>query len=240
MEASCLLSVVMSKLPQDLRLIITREVRDEWDLDHIVDVFKSELEAKERVNGNNINPTDQSSTKPPYNRGREELPLSTEAALFATGSKPTCTYCRENHASNACQNVTSIAARKEILKRAAGRCFVSLKGNHMSIRKDSSSRVKCLKCRRVSTTIVFVLAILKMKSSLYTFRMLRDQLPYLKAEHHTTPGENLVGGPQFCMSMHQRPSFFRLPRQQFTDLAPVVQTMESAVHRINHYPADKH
>ena len=24
------------------------------------------------------------------------------------------------------------------------------------------------------------------------------------------------------------------------DLAPVVQTMDSAVHRINHYPADKH
>ena len=26
----------------------------------------------------------------------------------------------------------------------------------------------------------------------------------------------------------------------FMDLAPVVQTMDSAVHRINHYPADKH
>ena len=24
------------------------------------------------------------------------------------------------------------------------------------------------------------------------------------------------------------------------DLAPVVQTMDSAIHRINHYPADKH
>ena len=24
------------------------------------------------------------------------------------------------------------------------------------------------------------------------------------------------------------------------DLAPVVQTMDSAIHRINHYPVDKH
>ncbi|XP_044165250.1 uncharacterized protein LOC122949186 [Acropora millepora] len=142
---SLLSSVVMSKLPQDLRLIVTREVRDEWDLDHILDVFRSELEARERANGNNISPTDQSLTKPPYNRGRRALPLSTDAALFATGSKPTCTYCRENHASNVCRNVTSIAARKEILKRA-GRCFVCLKRNHIS--KDCSSRMKCLKCGR--------------------------------------------------------------------------------------------
>ena len=142
---SLLSSVVMSKLPQDLRLIITREVKDEWDLDHILDVFRSELEARERANGNNVSPIDQSSTKPPYNRGRKGLPLSTDAALFATGSKPTCTYCRKDHASNACKNVTSIAARKEILKRA-GQCFVCLKRNHIS--KNCSSRMKCLKCGR--------------------------------------------------------------------------------------------
>ena len=140
---SLLSSVAMSKLPQDSRLIITREVRDEWDLDHILDVFRSELEARERANGNNISPTDQSSTKPPCNGGRRGLPFPTDAALFATGSKPTCTYCRENHASNA--QVTSIAARKEILKRE-GRCFVCLKRNHIS--KDCSSRMKCLKCGR--------------------------------------------------------------------------------------------
>ena len=45
MEASS--SVVMSKLPQDLQLIITREVKDEWDLDNILDVFRSELEGRE-------------------------------------------------------------------------------------------------------------------------------------------------------------------------------------------------
>ena len=112
---------------------------------HNLDVFRSELEARKRANGNNISPTDQSLTKLPYNRGRRGLPLSTDVALFATGSKLTCTYCRENHASNACKNVTSIAARKEILKRA-GRCFVCLKGNHIS--KDCSSRMKCLKWRR--------------------------------------------------------------------------------------------
>ena len=122
MEASS--SVVMSKLPQDLQLIITREVKDEWDLDNILDVFRSELEARERANGNNVSPTDKSSTKPPYNRGHKRLPLSTDSVLFATRSKPTFTYCRKDHASTVCKNVTSIAARKEMLKRA-GRSFVA-------------------------------------------------------------------------------------------------------------------
>jgi len=88
-------------------------VKDEWDLDHILDVFRSELEARERANGNNVSPTDQSSSKISYNRGRTGLPLPTDAALFATGSKPTCTYCRKDRASNACKNVTNITARKE-------------------------------------------------------------------------------------------------------------------------------
>lgn len=73
------------------------------------------------------------------------MPLSTDAALFATRSKPTCTYCRKDHASNACKNVTSIAVKKEILKRA-GWCFVCLKKNHIS--KDCSPRMKCLKYGR--------------------------------------------------------------------------------------------
>ena len=120
-------------------------MKDEWDLNHILDIFRSELKARERANWNNVSTTDQSTSKLPYNKGRKGLPFPTDAALFATGSKPTCTYCRKDHASNAYNNVTSIAARKEILKRA-GRCFVCLKRNHIS--KDCSSRMKCLKCGR--------------------------------------------------------------------------------------------
>lgn len=73
------------------------------------------------------------------------MPLPTDAALIATRCKPTYTYCRKDHASNACKNVTSIAARKEVLKMA-GWCFVCLKRNHIS--KDCNSRMKFLKCGR--------------------------------------------------------------------------------------------
>ena len=34
-------------------------------------------------------------------------------------------------------------------------------------------------------------------------------------------------------------SISQLPKSQLTVLAPVVQTSDSAIHRINHYPADR-
>ena len=61
MEAYC--HVVMSKLPQDLRLIVSREVKDEWDLDRILEVFRSELDARERASGSNVHTTEQLSNK---------------------------------------------------------------------------------------------------------------------------------------------------------------------------------
>ena len=138
---SLLSSVVMSKLPQDLRLIVSREVKDEWDLDRILEVFRSELEARERASGSNVHTTEQLSNKFPNSKGRKELP--TDAALFTKESKPTCTYCRIDHASNACKTVTNVAARKDVLKRA-GRCFICLRRNHIS--KDCTSKMKCFKC----------------------------------------------------------------------------------------------
>ena len=61
----------MSKLPQDLRLIVSREVKDKWDLDHILEVFRSELEARELANGSNVNTVDQLSNKFPHSKGRK-------------------------------------------------------------------------------------------------------------------------------------------------------------------------
>ena len=58
----------MNKLPQDLRLIVSREVKDEWDLDRILDVFRSELEARERASGSNVHTTEQLSNKFPNSK----------------------------------------------------------------------------------------------------------------------------------------------------------------------------
>jgi len=47
---SLLSSIIMNKLPQDLRLIVSREIKDEeWHLDRIMHVLENELEARERA-----------------------------------------------------------------------------------------------------------------------------------------------------------------------------------------------
>ena len=47
---SSLSSIIMSKLPQELRLIIRKEIKDqEWQLDTIMRVLENELEARERA-----------------------------------------------------------------------------------------------------------------------------------------------------------------------------------------------
>ena len=47
---SLLSSIIMSKLPQELRLIISKEIKgNEWQLDTIMRVLESELEARERA-----------------------------------------------------------------------------------------------------------------------------------------------------------------------------------------------
>ena len=44
----CLLSsILMNKLPQEFRFVVTGEiVDDDWQLDELLDIFKSELEAR--------------------------------------------------------------------------------------------------------------------------------------------------------------------------------------------------
>ena len=45
---SLLSSIIMNKLPQELRLIISREIKDQdWQLDNIIHVLEDELKARE-------------------------------------------------------------------------------------------------------------------------------------------------------------------------------------------------
>ena len=49
-------SIMMNKLPQESRLVITREMGDDdWQFDQLLDIFKRELEARERAGGSSVN-----------------------------------------------------------------------------------------------------------------------------------------------------------------------------------------
>ena len=137
---SLLSSIIMNKLPQELRLIISREIKDqEWHLDIIMRVLENELEARERAVLHDESQLSAESQAFPNFQMR-----TTTSALFTKHSRPTCTYCKQSHPSNSCKMVTNPAARKNILMKQ-GRCFVCLRKDHLS--KNCPSKHECFKCK---------------------------------------------------------------------------------------------
>ena len=134
---SLLIPVLLEKLPKELRLEATRKLKGNWELDELIQIFKEELEARERAS------VLQSSPKDSTQKQIFKPKFQSAAFLFAGGLTPTCTYCQRPHTSNSCSTVTDINERKEILKRS-GRCFICLRKNHVA--RDCKSKTKCFKC----------------------------------------------------------------------------------------------
>ena len=135
-------SVLLNKLPSDLRLIVSRKVPEsDWSLDSLLKVVEEEIVARERVEPKRVEPR---PSQPSPRRNLERGP-STATALVTSSSpsSPTCCYCQRPHSSNSCTNVTQIEARKQILKRS-GRCFCCLRRGHIS--RECRSPHKCPKC----------------------------------------------------------------------------------------------
>lgn len=137
---SLLAPVILSKLPQELRLIVSREVREgRWHLDELMRVIDVEIKARERASNTATSSTNGSRQPKAPDRG-----LPTNATLFSSDSLvPKCSYCRQQHSSVSCRTVTDPAERKQILRKA-GRCFVCLRRHHTS--RDCRSPLKCTNC----------------------------------------------------------------------------------------------
>ena len=128
-------SILMTKLPPELRLCISRELtEDRWELDRMMKIFERELDARERSAGvmTSMNP-----------RRSFQRVLPTATALV-TESLGTCVYCRQPHLSLHCETVVSPEQRKQILRRS-GRCFVCLRRNHTC--KNCRSTMNCASCK---------------------------------------------------------------------------------------------
>ena len=128
-----LTSVLMNKLPSDLRLIVSRRVTEsEWDLDMLMKLMEEEINARERAGISSVQLPRRPTRDPP-----------TAAALMSSDTRPTCSFCEHPHPSSLCKIVTNPEARKQILRRT-GRCFVCLRKNHIS--RQCRSSLKCLDC----------------------------------------------------------------------------------------------
>ena len=114
-----LASVLMKKLPSELRLIIGRKIGDDdWNLDVILKELVQEIEARERTGGT-------VSNQP---KGTPKLPHTT-ATLFASDTRAQCCFCNQQHPSEKCKTVKGLEDRKQSLMKAE-RCFVCLRRGH--------------------------------------------------------------------------------------------------------------
>ena len=106
-----LVSVIMQKLPQEIRLLISRNQPEEgWKLDSVMATLETEVEARERAAAG----THTSNRKAP----------PTSSSLM-TSAQTNCVYCGQSHSSSSCRTVTGAENRKLALRKS-GHCFVCL------------------------------------------------------------------------------------------------------------------
>ena len=132
-------SILMTKLPHDLRLFVSRRVSDDdWDLDSLMRILDEEIGARERA----------ATMLTPNPTCRRQGKDSATAAVLMTG----CAYCGHDHPSSLCRTVADTNSRKQILQKS-GRCFVCLRKCHIG--RDCRSNQKCTICHGQHHTSIY-------------------------------------------------------------------------------------
>ena len=139
---SVLIPVLMSKLPDGVRLRVARENREEtWEINHLMSTILIEVEAREISEGARI----LSQKSVVHSKTHVGGFNPTANSLVTNNYTVKCVYCGEAHYSASCKKVVSVKDRKEVLIRM-GRCFVCLKSNHRA--HDCESHRNCRYCHR--------------------------------------------------------------------------------------------
>ena len=144
-----LISVIMAKIPEEIRLHISRSMstNEQWDVNELMTTLKSEIDSRAMCQQMS---TTSSLSQTNDHSFEEELEMT---STFHVGDRDpqqqhhqkgiSCTYCKRNHPSSKCNVVTDVQARKNIL-RNKGRCFTCLKSGHKA--RTCKSKIKCYKC----------------------------------------------------------------------------------------------
>ena len=161
--STLLIAIIFDRIPEELRIKISLEFGDkEWKLDEAMELFKSELEARERstaISGFNDNRwnddtmEDLSTTRSFYvnssnndRRRNERMKRGGFNQNFHRNNRQDnrsvqCAFCKGSHVSSRCLKVTDIKSRYEIISREK-RCFICLKPSH----KSENCRLQFLSC----------------------------------------------------------------------------------------------
>ena len=86
---SLLSSVLLQKLPSELRLIVSREVsKSDWNLDEFLKQLEREIKPRERAA--------MSTSQAARRQGKDPPPTGTAAALLSPSTTPQCSYCHHH------------------------------------------------------------------------------------------------------------------------------------------------
>ena len=117
-------TLVLEKLPQEIKLIIARKVKETWDLTKILDIVNQELEDREACavkNGSDIYEGFPYTGSSLHINSRYRI----QGQILANIK---CVFCGQGHWSDKCSLITDPKARKKNL-REKGFCFSCLKSS---------------------------------------------------------------------------------------------------------------
>ena len=135
---SLLIPILLGKLPEDIKLQVTRLISSEiWNLKELLELLSKEVEAREKCDFSVQRAA--GGNKPALDRGDSD---GTAGSFVAKLQVKGCVFCNGNHTSHKCSMIQTPKERKRYLIEK-GRCFKCLHGGHMS----KTCQVKgCFRC----------------------------------------------------------------------------------------------
>ena len=135
---SLLIPILLEKLPEDIKLQVTRLISSEiWDLRELLQLLSKEIEAREKC---------AFSTNRDKVSGQSEKPFAgdyTTSSFVSKTQEKGCVFCSGQHSSHRCLVVQSPQERKKKLMQN-GRCFRCLSSEHLS--RVCKVERGCFKC----------------------------------------------------------------------------------------------
>jgi len=134
---SLLIPIILSKLPSEVRLRISRESDgDVWKIKDLMKVLLTEVEAREAADTTRLRSVTQASARS-QSHSRH---IHTAGAFVSQNRQIKCVYCNGLHYSASCDKVRDVKDHRDILIKT-GRCFNCLKANHKT--KECLSTKTC-------------------------------------------------------------------------------------------------
>ena len=163
--------VLLSKLPDEFQLIISRKSgKSVWDIDKVLEFYNVELEAREKITfekltgENNLDtPATGSALLASTSQNTDRSKISEKRSstkgksgrninLGKSGDRRPCIFCNlRNHDNMSCNVVTKPDVRKSILYKNKY-CFKCFKPSHSAA--ECWHDAKCFKCRGAHHTSI--------------------------------------------------------------------------------------